>query len=162
MGAQKKVYTVNLDPAVRNLAYPVTLDTYGGYDRHVKLGKMIRHWPGKSSSLRCKISRETVIQQKLESYPSGPRTTFSLYGLSKLQIKHIRSTSTFHHKVASVKVASLFESRNIDIRDSVNYKEVMKHFGLGPNGAIMILGLPVLFFFVFFGSPLRWKMVSAM
>lgn len=26
---------------------------------------------------------------------------------------------------------------NIDIRDSVNYKEVMKHFGLGPNGAIM-------------------------
>jgi len=49
LGAQKKVYTVNLDPAVRNLAYPV----------------------------------------------------------------------------------------NIDIRDSVNYKEVMKHFGLGPNGAIM-------------------------
>lgn len=26
---------------------------------------------------------------------------------------------------------------NIDIRDTVNYKEVMKHFGLGPNGAIM-------------------------
>merc|ERR1712083_920767 len=26
---------------------------------------------------------------------------------------------------------------NVDIRDTVNYKEVMKHFGLGPNGAIM-------------------------
>jgi len=26
---------------------------------------------------------------------------------------------------------------NIDIRDTVNYKEVMKHFGLGPNGGIM-------------------------
>merc|ERR1719217_1786570 len=26
---------------------------------------------------------------------------------------------------------------NIDIRDTVNYKEVMKNFGLGPNGAIM-------------------------
>mmetsp|Transcript_11155 Transcript_11155/g.24959 ORF Transcript_11155/g.24959 Transcript_11155/m.24959 type:complete len:362 (+) Transcript_11155:3-1088(+) len=26
---------------------------------------------------------------------------------------------------------------NIDIRDTVKYKEVMKHFGLGPNGAIM-------------------------
>ena len=26
----------------------------------------------------------------------------------------------------------------------------MKHFGLGPNGAIMILGLPVSFFFFFF------------
>lgn len=49
MSKKKKVYTINLDPAVRNLAYPV----------------------------------------------------------------------------------------NIDIRDSVNYKEVMKHFGLGPNGAIM-------------------------
>jgi GPN-loop GTPase len=29
-----------------------------------------------------------------------------------------------------------FES-NIDIRDSVNYKEVMKQFGLGPNGGIV-------------------------
>jgi hypothetical protein len=26
---------------------------------------------------------------------------------------------------------------NIDIRDTVNYKEVMKHFSLGPNGGIM-------------------------
>lgn len=26
---------------------------------------------------------------------------------------------------------------NVDIRDTVNYKDVMKHFGLGPNGAIM-------------------------
>eukprot|EP00933_Yihiella_yeosuensis_P054937 TRINITY_DN5351_c6_g1_i1.p1 TRINITY_DN5351_c6_g1~~TRINITY_DN5351_c6_g1_i1.p1 ORF type:complete len:356 (+),score=77.13 TRINITY_DN5351_c6_g1_i1:195-1262(+) len=26
---------------------------------------------------------------------------------------------------------------NVDIRDTVNYKEVMKHFGLGPNGGIM-------------------------
>jgi GPN-loop GTPase len=26
---------------------------------------------------------------------------------------------------------------NIDIRDTVNYKEVMKQYGLGPNGAIM-------------------------
>ena len=26
---------------------------------------------------------------------------------------------------------------NIDIRDTVNYKEVMKQYGLGPNGAIL-------------------------
>jgi len=26
---------------------------------------------------------------------------------------------------------------NVDIRDTVNYKEVMKHFNLGPNGGIM-------------------------
>jgi GTPase SAR1 family protein len=26
---------------------------------------------------------------------------------------------------------------NIDIRDSVNYKEVMKQYNLGPNGAIL-------------------------
>ena len=29
-----------------------------------------------------------------------------------------------------------FES-NIDIRDSVNYKEVMKQYNLGPNGGIL-------------------------
>jgi len=28
-------------------------------------------------------------------------------------------------------------ARNIDIRDSVNYKEVMKQYNLGPNGGIM-------------------------
>ena len=26
---------------------------------------------------------------------------------------------------------------NIDIRDTVDYKEVMKQYGLGPNGAIL-------------------------
>ena len=26
---------------------------------------------------------------------------------------------------------------NIDIQDTINYKEVMKQYGLGPNGAIM-------------------------
>ena len=26
---------------------------------------------------------------------------------------------------------------NIDIRDTVNYKEVMKQYGLGPNGGIV-------------------------
>lgn len=26
---------------------------------------------------------------------------------------------------------------NVDIRDTVKYKEVMKQYGLGPNGAIM-------------------------
>ena len=26
---------------------------------------------------------------------------------------------------------------NIDIRDTVKYKDVMKEYGLGPNGAIM-------------------------
>ena len=28
-------------------------------------------------------------------------------------------------------------SANIDIRDTINYKEVMKQYGLGPNGAIL-------------------------
>jgi GPN-loop GTPase len=31
-----------------------------------------------------------------------------------------------------------FES-NIDIRDSVNYKEVMKSYSLGPNGLALLL-----------------------
>jgi len=34
-------------------------------------------------------------------------------------------------------VADLQFPTNIDIRDTVKYKEVMKQYGLGPNGAIM-------------------------
>lgn len=34
-------------------------------------------------------------------------------------------------------VSSVPFSANIDIRDTVNYKEVMKQYGLGPNGAIL-------------------------
>src|SRR5579859_3849066 len=33
-------------------------------------------------------------------------------------------------------VLNLPYEANIDIRDSINYKEVMKQYGLGPNGAI--------------------------
>eukprot|EP01126_Amoeba_proteus_P036367 TRINITY_DN3700_c0_g3_i9.p1 TRINITY_DN3700_c0_g3~~TRINITY_DN3700_c0_g3_i9.p1 ORF type:complete len:313 (+),score=50.22 TRINITY_DN3700_c0_g3_i9:111-1049(+) len=34
-------------------------------------------------------------------------------------------------------VSSTGYPSNIDIRDSINYKEVMKQYGLGPNGAIL-------------------------
>ena len=34
-------------------------------------------------------------------------------------------------------VAELQFPTNIDIRDTVKYKEVMKQYGLGPNGAII-------------------------
>ena len=34
-------------------------------------------------------------------------------------------------------VKSVPFAANIDIRDTVNYKEVMKQYELGPNGAIM-------------------------
>ena len=33
-------------------------------------------------------------------------------------------------------VANLPYEPNIDIRDTVNYKEVMKQYGLGPNGGL--------------------------
>jgi len=34
-------------------------------------------------------------------------------------------------------VLSVPYGANVDIRDTVNYKEVMKQYGLGPNGAIV-------------------------
>lgn len=34
-------------------------------------------------------------------------------------------------------VRNVSYSVNIDIRDTVNYKEVMSQYGLGPNGAIL-------------------------
>lgn len=34
-------------------------------------------------------------------------------------------------------VATVPYPANIDIRDTVKYKEVMREYGLGPNGAIM-------------------------
>jgi hypothetical protein len=34
-------------------------------------------------------------------------------------------------------VANVPYSANIDIRDSLNYKEVMKQYSLGPNGGIL-------------------------
>lgn len=104
-----------------------------------------------------KISRETVIQQKLESYLSGPKDHIFFMVFQNCKLNTSEAPARFTAKLLRSK-CKLVESRNIDIRDSVNYKEVMKHFGLGPNGAIMILGLPVLCF-LFFGSPVRWKMV---
>lgn len=34
-------------------------------------------------------------------------------------------------------VTAVHYPANIDIRDTVNYKAIMKEYGLGPNGAIM-------------------------
>src|SRR6201996_6647110 len=55
-----------------------------------------------------------------------------------------RITSYLHSKKDAPYVVNLdpavhsipFES-NIDIRDSINYKEVMKQYNLGPNGGIL-------------------------
>ena len=55
-----------------------------------------------------------------------------------------RLTAHFHSKKEPPYVVNLDPAvhevpypTNIDIRDTVNYKEVMKQFGLGPNGGIM-------------------------
>ena len=55
-----------------------------------------------------------------------------------------RLTSDLHSRQRSPYVINLDPAclevpfpANVDIRDTVNYKEVMKQYGLGPNGAIV-------------------------
>lgn len=84
-----------------------------------------------SSSADVKIPKSPVVILMIGMAGSGKSTLMHrmVVRLSK------------HKKVYTVNldpaVRNLAYPVNIDIRDSVNYKEVMKHFGLGPNGAIM-------------------------
>ncbi|KAI6241400.1 GPN-loop GTPase [Aphelenchoides fujianensis] len=51
---------------------------------------------------------------------------------------HLHAAKRFPYVVnLDPAVAAVHFPANIDIRDSVNYKAVMKDYGLGPNGAIM-------------------------
>lgn len=155
LGAQKKVYTVNLDPAVRNLAYPVTLDSY----RWLMTGMW--NW-GRGQDMcqesrvvwDVKISRETYCNPaetwELSLRPQGPDF---LYGLSK----HIWNTSTFHHKVASVKVQTCWikeywypRLRKLQGGDETFWFGT-KRCHHDPWIACFVV--------LFFGSPARWKMV---
>lgn len=64
-------------------------------------------------------------------------------GSGKTTLMQRLNTHTHEHKIPSYMinldpgVRSLPYGTNIDIRDTVNYKEVMKQYGLGPNGGIM-------------------------
>lgn len=51
---------------------------------------------------------------------------------------HLHAKKTFPYVVnLDPAVAAVHYPANIDIRDTVNYKAVMRDYGLGPNGAIM-------------------------
>ena len=53
--------------------------------------------------------------------------------MSLTELLHTHSLT--HSLIAAVKRVPF--AANIDIRDTVNYKEVMTQYGLGPNGGIL-------------------------
>ena len=66
-----------------------------------------------------------------------------LAGSGKSTLIHALNSYTYENKVPAYYVnldpatADLDFSANVDIRDSVNYNQVMESFKLGPNGAIL-------------------------
>jgi len=81
--------------------------------------------------LKC-IPRSPVVVLMIGMAGSG-KSTFMHRMILRLQSQNKR-IYTINLDPA---VRNLAYPVNIDIRDTVNYKEVMKHFGLGPNGGIM-------------------------
>jgi hypothetical protein len=60
------------------------------------------------------------------------------YNLVQRLTAHLHAKKSFPYVVnLDPAVAAVHYPANIDIRDTVNYKAVMRDYGLGPNGAIM-------------------------
>lgn len=79
--------------------------------------------PGKQKPICCIVlgmagSGKTTLMQRINAYFHA-----------KKQIPYLMNLDPA--------VTKVFYPPNIDIRDTVKYKNVMKEYGLGPNGAIM-------------------------
>eukprot|EP00435_Cladocopium_sp_Y103_P072062 s28_g39.t1 len=85
-----------------------------------------------SSSSELKIPKSPVVILMIGMAGSGKSTL-----MHRMVVRLGSSSSKVYTVNLDPAVKNLAYPVNIDIRDSVNYKEVMKHFGLGPNGAIM-------------------------
>lgn len=57
--------------------------------------------------------------------------------LHRLNLTLVESSKRAYYINLDPAVRDVPFAANIDIRDTVNYKEVMKQYGLGPNGAIL-------------------------
>ncbi|CAL1173825.1 unnamed protein product [Cladocopium goreaui] len=85
-----------------------------------------------TSSSELKIPKSPVVILMIGMAGSGKSTL-----MHRMVVRLGSSSSKVYTVNLDPAVKNLAYPVNIDIRDSVNYKEVMKHFGLGPNGAIM-------------------------
>ncbi|OHT05766.1 ATP binding protein [Tritrichomonas foetus] len=82
---------------------------------------------------------------KLRTKATSPNSVLvvGLAGSGKSTLVHALNSYTYENKVPAYYVnldpatADLDFSANVDIRDSVNYNDVMENFKLGPNGAIL-------------------------
>src|SRR5262249_47008290 len=85
-----------------------------------------------SCALKVKMSESPVAIVCVGMAGSGKTTFMQRINSYLHQVKDPPYVMNLDPAVQSVP----FES-NIDIRDSVNYKEVMKQYNLGPNGGIL-------------------------
>lgn len=86
--------------------------------------------PGKDP-LKC-IPRSPVVVLLIGMAGSGKSTW-----MHRLVVRLQSQSKRVYTVNLDPAVRNLAYPVNIDIRDTVNYKEVMKRFGLGPNGGIM-------------------------
>lgn len=96
-------------------------------------GELLSEMPSSSSSLTSSIGpKKPVIVIVIGMAGSGKTT------LMHRLVAHCQSTGKRGYVVnLDPAVTNLPFSANIDIRDTVNYKNVMKEYGLGPNGGIL-------------------------
>eukprot|EP00931_Biecheleriopsis_adriatica_P008837 TRINITY_DN109976_c0_g1_i1.p1 TRINITY_DN109976_c0_g1~~TRINITY_DN109976_c0_g1_i1.p1 ORF type:complete len:351 (-),score=76.17 TRINITY_DN109976_c0_g1_i1:53-1105(-) len=98
-------------------------------------------YPGSSSS----AATPPAGKDPIKAIPKSPIVVLMIgmagSGKSTLMHRMVARLQSKKKRVYTVNldpaVKNLAYPVNIDIRDTVNYKEVMKHFGLGPNGGIM-------------------------
>ncbi|CAI5975480.1 unnamed protein product [Closterium sp. NIES-65] len=85
---------------------------------------------------------KTTLMQRLYAHMHGSKIAHYLINLhpavpSRLYA-HMHGSKIAHYLInLDPAVPSVPYLANIDIRDTVNYKNVMKEYGLGPNGAIL-------------------------
>eukprot|EP00441_Pelagodinium_beii_P036273 CAMPEP_0197639938 /NCGR_PEP_ID=MMETSP1338-20131121/14402_1 /TAXON_ID=43686 ORGANISM="Pelagodinium beii, Strain RCC1491" /NCGR_SAMPLE_ID=MMETSP1338 /ASSEMBLY_ACC=CAM_ASM_000754 /LENGTH=340 /DNA_ID=CAMNT_0043212735 /DNA_START=51 /DNA_END=1070 /DNA_ORIENTATION=+ len=99
--------------------------------------------PGSSSS--GYPSSASAVKDPLKTIPKSPVVILMIgmagSGKSTFMHRMVVRLQSQKKRVYTVNldpaVRNLAYPVNVDIRDTVNYKEVMKHFGLGPNGGIM-------------------------
>ncbi|KAG4305979.1 hypothetical protein PORY_000889 [Pneumocystis oryctolagi] len=81
-------------------------------------------------------SGKTTFLQRLNAHMRSKERVPYIINLGK-QFYCFLTSNTYFFKLADPAVLSVPYNVNIDICDTINYKEVMKQYNLGPNGAIL-------------------------
>ncbi|CAI5989186.1 unnamed protein product [Closterium sp. NIES-64] len=99
--------------------------------------------PPPCCALLCPLCSQLCVpliirQWENDSYAAAVRTRSGKTTLIQRLNAHMHGSKIAHYLInLDPAVPSVPYLANIDIRDTVNYKNVMKEYGLGPNGAIL-------------------------